>query len=221
MKTDMPMTSPLNDTCILPDLESPKQVEVRDQQFKHRGFMDFSVLRLRHERFAGDMTPEIERDLCHRGRAVAIVLYDPAADILVMVEQFRIGAFAAGANPWMLEFVAGMVKPGEDPVEVSVREALEEAGCTPRDVRLIYSMMPSPGGSTEIVDICAGLVDSRGLGGIHGVAEEVEDIRVHLVPAETAIALMDQNRVASGFTLLGLAWLARHREQLRHAAGII
>ncbi|MFV3128576.1 NUDIX domain-containing protein [Niveispirillum sp. KHB5.9] len=214
------MPSPLNDAIVLPGLESPSAVEVLDERFKHRGFMNFSVMRLRHERFAGGMTPEIERDVCYRGRAVAIILYDPAADILVMVEQFRIGPFAAGANPWILEFVAGMVKPGEDPVEVSVREAMEEAGCTPRDVRLVWSVMPTPGGSTEIVDICAGLVDSTGLGGIHGVAEEVEDIRVHLVPAETAITLMDENRVASGFTLLGLSWFARHRDRLRREAGV-
>lgn len=196
-------------------------VEVTEHVFLHRGFMQFSVVKLRHEKFAGGMTPVIDRDVCHRGHAVAIVLYDPVADMLVMVEQFRIGAFAAGANPWMLEFVAGMVKPGEDAAEVAVREAAEEAGCTPRDVRLIYSMMPSPGGCTEIVEIFAGLVDSAGIGGIHGLEEEVEDIRVHRVPADDAIALMDANRVPSGFTLLGLSWFARHRDRLRQEAGVV
>lgn len=205
----------------LPGIDSPTQVEVADHTFRHRGFMQFSVMTLRHERFAGGMTPTIERDICHRGHAVAIMLYDPWADRLVMVEQFRIGAYAAGVNPWMLEFVAGMVKPGEDPAEVAIREAAEEAGCMPRDVRLIYSMMPSPGGSTEIVEIFAGLVDSTGIGGIHGVEEEVEDIRVHLVPADKAIALMDENRVPSGFTLLGLSWFARHRDRLRADAGVV
>lgn len=212
------MTSKLPPYPALPGIQSPNAVEVTDHQFKHQGFMDFSIMRLRHERFDGGMTPVIERDICHRGHAVAIVLYDPVADMLVMVEQFRIGAYAAGANPWLLEFVAGMVKPGEDPAEVAVREAMEEAACTPRDVRLVYTMMPSPGGSTEIVEIYAGLVDSTGLGGIHGVADEVEDIRVHLVPADIAIALMDKNRVASGFTLLGLSWFARHRDPWRRQA---
>lgn len=205
----------------LPGIESPAQVEVIENDFRHRGFMDFSVMKLRHERFAGGMTPLIDRDVCYRGYAVTILLYDPHADVLVMVEQFRIGAFAAGVNPWVLEFVAGMVKPGEEAADVAVREAGEEAGCTPYNVRLIYSIMPSPGGSTEIVEIFAGLVDSTGIGGIHGVEEEVEDIRVHLVPAQTAIALMDENRVPSGFTLLGLSWFARHRDRLRTEAGVV
>lgn len=215
------MKSRLTAYPVLPGLESPHAVELTRHEYRHRGFMDFSVMRLRHERFDGGMTPEIERDVCHRGSAVAIVLYDPKADMLVMIEQFRVGAYAAGVNPWLLEFVAGMVKPGEDPADVAIREAQEEAGCTPRDVRLVYTMLPSPGGCAEIVEIYAGLVDSAGLGGIHGVAEEVEDIRVHLVPAQTAIALMDANQVASGFTLLGLSWFARARDQWRCAAGIV
>lgn len=215
------MKSRLTAYPVLPGLQSPSRVDLTDHQYKHKGFMDFSVMRLRHERFSGSMTPEIERDVCHRGSAVAIVLYDAAADLLVMVEQFRVGAYAAGVNPWMLEFVAGMVKPGEDAADVAIRETQEEAGCVPRDVRLIYSMLPSPGGCTEIVEIYAGLVDSTGLGGIHGIEEEVEDIRVHLVPAATAIALLDANQVASGFTLLGLSWFARHREQWRRDAGVI
>lgn len=205
----------------LPGLDSPTMVDVVDHEYRHRGFMQFSVMKLRHEKFAGGMTPVIERDICHRGHAMAIVLYDPVADMLVMVEQFRIGAYAAGANPWVLEFVAGMVKPDEDAAEVAVREAAEEAGCTPRDVRLVYSMMPSPGGCTEIVEIFAGLVDSTGVGGIHGLEEEVEDIRVHRIPAADAIALMDANRVPSGFTLLGLSWFARHRDRLRQEAGVV
>ena len=62
---------------------------------------------------------------------------------------------------------------------------------------------------------------STGIGGVHGVEEEVEDIRVHLVPAEKAIALMDENRVPSGFTLLGLSWFARHRDALRREVSVV
>lgn len=212
------MTNHLTDGQILPQVTSPTEVEVVDHRYIHRGFMDFSVMRLRHARFDGTTTPEIDRYICHRDHAVAIILYDPITDKLVMVEQFRVGAFAAGMQPWLLEFVAGMVKPGEDPIAVAIREAMEESGSTPRDVQLIYSMMPSPGGSSEIVDIYAGLVDSTGIGGLHGVADEVEDIRIHVVPAAIAIAQMDANRVASGFTLLGLSWFARHRAHWRQAA---
>lgn len=205
---------------ILPGLDSPSKVERLEETIIHKGFMGFSRLRLRHERFDGGMTPVIEREICQRGNAVALILYDPARDLLVMVEQFRAGALAADCDPWMLEFVAGMVEPGENAVDVALREAQEEAGCRPYGVRHVYTMLPSPGGCTERVEILFGLVDSQGLGGLHGLAEEAEDIRVHLVPAEAAIRWMDEGHVASGFTLLGLNWFARHHAQLRaEAAG--
>lgn len=203
---------------ILPGLDSPSKVERLDEMVIHRGFMDFTILRLRHERFDGTLTPPIEREVCHRDYSVIIILYDAARDLLVMVEQFRAGAYAAGRDPWMLEFVAGMVEPGENAREVAIREAQEEAGCVPMNIRHIYTTIQSPGGCTETADLMFAYVDSRGLGGLHGLAEEAEDIRVHLVPAETAIRWMDEGHVASGFTLLGLNWFARHHGQLRAEA---
>ena len=203
---------------VLPGVASPSRVTELSCETIHEGFMDFRRLRLTHERFDGSMTPVIEREVCYRTYAVALILYDPATDRLVMIEQFRAAPYAAGRDPWMLEFVAGMVKDGENPVDVAIREAEEEAACTPRDVRHVYTMMPSPGGCTEVVEILFGLVDSTHLGGIHGLEEETEDIRVHLVPADEAIALMDANRIVSGFTLLGLNWFARHRNSFRGTA---
>ncbi|MDG5494410.1 NUDIX domain-containing protein [Niveispirillum sp. BGYR6] len=200
---------------VLPGITSPTRVEIVKLETIHKGFMDFTRQTLRHERFGGDMTPVIEREICHRGHAVAVVLYDPARDVLLMIEQFRAGALAAKKDPWLLEFVAGMVKPDEVAAEVAARETEEEAGCTPRDLQHIFTMMPSPGGCTEIVEIFFGYVDTEGLGGLHGLEEEVEDIRVHLVPADLAIAQMDANRITSGFTLLGLAWFARHHAALK------
>jgi ADP-ribose pyrophosphatase len=200
---------------VLPGITSPTRVEIVKSETIHKGFMDFSRQTLRHERFDGGMTPVIEREICHRSHAVAVILYDRARDVLLMVEQFRAGAAAAGLDPWLLEFVAGMVKPGEAAAEVAARETEEEAGCTPRDIRRIFTMMPSPGGCTEVVEIFFGYVDTEGLGGLHGLEDEVEDIRVHLVPAAAAIAQMDANRISSGFTLLGLSWFARHHAALK------
>ena len=63
------------------------------------------------------------------GNAVATLLYDPARDTVVMVEQFRLPAYLAGRSAWCLETPAGIVKPGEELAEVARREALEETGC--------------------------------------------------------------------------------------------
>src|SRR5690554_7851398 len=50
-----------------------------------------------------------------------------ALPILVLVEQFRIGALDKSPVPWLLEIVAGLIDTDEEPAEVARREAREEA----------------------------------------------------------------------------------------------
>ncbi|PKP83886.1 MAG: tellurium resistance protein, partial [Alphaproteobacteria bacterium HGW-Alphaproteobacteria-2] len=77
--------------------------------------------------------------------AVMVLPYDPVRDRVLVVEQFRIGAYLRGdPHPWTLEPVAGRRDSGESPEETARREALEEAGV--RIVRLekIAEYYPSP-----------------------------------------------------------------------------
>jgi ADP-ribose pyrophosphatase len=57
----------------------------------------------------------------------------PQRDEVVLIEQFRVGAWA-GVNPWLIELVAGLIDKDEEPEEVAHREAEEEAGLTWRAV---------------------------------------------------------------------------------------
>src|SRR3546814_18574745 len=50
------------------------------------------------------------REIFERGHAAAVLLYDPARDAVVLIEQFRPGAYAAGVNPWLVEVVAGIIE---------------------------------------------------------------------------------------------------------------
>src|SRR3546814_15185892 len=69
------------------------------------------------------------REIFERGHAAAVLLYDPARDAVVLIEQFRPGAYAAGVNPWLVEVVAGIIEAGETPADVVQREAVGEARC--------------------------------------------------------------------------------------------
>ena len=60
----------------------------------YSGFFTVDKCHLKHELYEGGET-EIVRELLHRGDAVAVLLYDPAHDKVVMIEQFRIGEDAA------------------------------------------------------------------------------------------------------------------------------
>ncbi len=75
---------------------------------------------------------------------------------MVLIEQFRVGASAAGVSPWITEIMAGLVEAGATPEEVVRRELLEEADCTPIDMVPVMDVFATPGGSSERVAILCG-----------------------------------------------------------------
>src|SRR5213082_290313 len=142
-------------------------------------FLRVDVVRFRHRLFSGEWSGERVYDVLRRGDAVAIMLYDPDRDSVVLVEQFRLPALYAGLSPWQIEPVAGLVGKDESYEAVARRETREEAGIEPLGKFMpIQRYMPSPGDSDESVMLFCGRVDARGAGGTHGLAEENEDIRV-------------------------------------------
>ncbi|HEY0833874.1 MAG TPA: NUDIX domain-containing protein [Azospirillum sp.] len=192
-------------------------VEVIEKKRAHDGFLQVDVYRLRHRKFDGTWTEAVGREVCLRGDAVGIVLYDPNRDSVVLIEQFRVGAAAAGGPAWLTEIVAGMVGKGETAEEVARRESQEEAGCTVREIERVCEFFPSPGAFTERVTLFCGRVDCTGVGGIHGLESEHEDIRVSVVPVDEALRLLDEDRLNNSITIIALQWLMRHRERLRTA----
>ena len=180
------------------------------------GFFRIDRFRLRHRLFAGGWSPELSREIILRHNAVGILLYDPLRDDLVLIEQFRLAAHLAGFAAWQLEIVAGIIDTDEAAAAVARREAAEEAGLAViGDIVPIHRFLTSPGGSTETVDLFCGRVDASTAGGIHGLADESEDIRVVVKNSAAALALLAGGGIENGFTLLALHWFAANREALR------
>lgn len=193
------------------------KVEIVEREACFRGFYALDRVHLRHELFAGGMGPLISRELFVRHDAVCVLPYDPQRDAVVLIEQFRVGALDKSAHPWLLELVAGLIDKDEVPEEVARREAMEEAGLTLGELWPVTAYYPSPGGSDERVHLFVGRCDSRGAGGIHGLVEEGEDIRVLVLSLDEALAAMEAGRLDNAASLIALQWLALHREQVRRA----
>lgn len=191
------------------------QFEILEQTTGYAGFFRLMRYRLRHRLFNGDWSPVLTRELFERGHAAAVLPYDPVLDQVVLTEQFRIGALEAPHGPWLLEIVAGIIEPGETPEEVIRREAVEETGCPVTDVIPICEYLVSPGGTSERISLYCGKVDASAAGGVHGLAEEGEDIRVTAVSAEAAIAQMQEGKILSAAPIIALQWLMLNRESLR------
>jgi ADP-ribose pyrophosphatase len=190
-------------------------VEIIEQSVCYQGFFRLERYRLRHELFAGGWSKEIIRELLERGHAAAAVLYDPDQDKVVLIEQFRVGALGTPEGPWLLECIAGVMKPDETPAEVVHREAMEEAGCALQTLLPVMRFSLSPGGCSEEIHLFCARVDAQNVGGIHGLAEEAEDIRVCAIPFKDMLELLETGKIRNATAIIALQWLALHRDQVR------
>lgn len=176
------------------------------------------LLTLSHPAFDGGSIGPIHREVISRADAVAILLYDPRQDQVVLVQQFRAGVYAAGdPEPWLLEIVAGLVEEGETPEAVARRESVEEAGYDVGRVEKILRCYSSPGMLTECFEIFCGEVVARPGEALYGLADEHEDIRALTLPRAEAFGLIERGVTLASPAATALLWLQLNHERLRAA----
>ena len=131
-------------------------VEVVEKTTPYDGYFKLDIYRLKHKLFEGGWSGEMTREIFERGHAVSVLPYDPVLDHVVLIEQFRPGAYAAlasdwfdgDASPWLIECVAGIIEKGEDPEDVARRETVEETGCRLGEIIPVCHYLSSPGGTS-------------------------------------------------------------------------
>lgn len=201
-----------------PPVDQPGRpdIEIIEATTGFERFLRIEVIRFRHRLFHGEWSAPQTHDVLRRGPAVAVVLYDPDHDQVVLIEQFRLPALLAGVSPWQIEIVAGLVGAGETPEQVAVRETREEAGLALEgELVPIQRYLPSPGASDESVFLFCARVDATAAAGVHGLPEEGEDIRVVVKTLAEIETMLDAGAIENGHTLVALYWLLRHRDHLR------
>ena len=191
-------------------------VEIIARETLYSGFFSMDLYRFRHRLFNGEMSGEIKREIFERGHAAVLLPFDPVRDEVVLVEQVRIAAYDTSETPWLLEMVAGMIEEGESVEDVARREALEEAGLAIGRTKPVLSYLASPGGTTERSSIMVGEVDATTAKGIHGLADENEDIRVHVVSREQAYQWVEEGLIDNAASVIALQWLQLHHQNLRN-----
>ena len=200
----------------LPVTFAKNDVEIIARETLYSGFFSMELYRFRHRLFNGEMSGEIKREIFERGHAAVLLPFDPVRDEVVLVEQIRIAAYDVSESPWLLEMVAGMIEEGETVEDVARREALEEAGLVVGRTKPVLSYLASPGGTSERLSIMVGEVDATTAEGIHGLADENEDIRVHVVSREQAYQWVEEGKIDNAASVIALQWLQLHYQTLRH-----
>jgi ADP-ribose pyrophosphatase len=195
---------------------SLQDVEIIEQEIVFSGYFQIERFTLRHRLFAGGWSEAITRELFERGKAAAVLLYDPEREQVVMIQQFRVGLIRSDESPWMTEIIAGIVDADDGSDEdVALRETREEAGLEIQAIKPICQYWVSPGGSTEQVNLFCGKVDASLAGGIHGLAAEGEDIRVVVYELQEILNDLAQNKINNSMSIIALQWLQLNHQQLR------
>ncbi len=179
-------------------------------------FFSFQSMNVRHRKFSGAQTDVLRREGFFGIDAAIVLPYDPQRDRVLLVEQARMGpALRRDPNPWMLEPVAGIVDARETPEEAARREGREEAGLTFRVLEPAGQFYVSPGASTDYFYTYVGLCDLPQTDPyLGGLPDEAEDLRLHPMSLNEAMALADSGEIATGPALFLLYWLLRHRARL-------
>ncbi|HSZ94441.1 MAG TPA: NUDIX domain-containing protein [Acetobacteraceae bacterium] len=203
-----------------PRLPEHPDVQVSSERRVWNGRFPLDEVRFRHRRFDGSLSGERTWEVWRRGRAAAVLPYDPAVDVVVLIEQFRLPALVAGLDPVLVELPAGLCDYGEEPETTARRETMEEMGLAVGAMQRIGGFLLTPGGADELCELYVGRVQAPragadGIAGHAGMANEHEDIRVRVWPAERAIEAALNGRLTNSVTMIGLLWLAAQRPALR------
>ncbi len=153
----------------------------------------------------------LAREVYDHGNAAAMLLHDPARDTVLLVRQFRYPPMLNGDHPDLLEVCAGLLDD-DAPEIAAAREALEETGHEPRDIRHVCDAYMSPGSLTEKVSLYIGTYDRttlRHAGG--GLIEEGEEIELVELDFGDALAMTRDGRIVDAKTIILLQHLALER----------
>ena len=193
--------------------------EIAETGHPYTGFFGVREDRMAFPTFDGGLSAPVTRSTWLGADAVTVLPYDPVRDCVLMIRQFRHGAFSRGdPNPWCLEPVAGRIDPGESAEGAAERELVEEAGVRASRLIRIAGYYPTPAAVSEHLTSYVAVADLGAADGrVGGMAGEAEDIMTHVLPFDEAFALIESGAANTGPLILSLNWLALNRQSLRPA----
>ncbi len=191
-----------------------QDVKIVTKEPLYDGFFNMVRYGFQHKKYDGSWTNTISREVFERGHAVAVLPYDPDTQEFVLIEQVRIGAVPTSDSPWLIEIIAGIIDEGESEQDVCCREAQEEAGIELSNVTKALSYLASPGGTTERLHVYVARTDATRASGVHGLAEESEDILVLRVAEDTVREWLATGKIDNAASIIALQWFFMNKQSL-------
>jgi 8-oxo-dGTP pyrophosphatase MutT (NUDIX family) len=107
-------------------------------------------------------------------------------------------------DPWVGDFPAGGIDPGENPQEAAEREVLEETGWRPGKLHHLVTYHPTNGTSDATFHLFA----ADGATHVGDPSDPDESERVEWMPWDEVREEMRAGRVQDGLSLTALLWLS-------------
>jgi len=192
----------------------PLDIDVLSRTSDHEGFRNVETITYRER----ESRMEAKREIVIAQQAVAVLVFDPKLDRLVLIRQFRLGAQLAHGRGFCSEVVAGLIDPGEEPEVSAVRELEEEAGLKALRVEKLCSFLTTPGVADELLHLYYIEVDATDLASESGIGSETEQTFPFTLTLEDALAAIDEGRITNGIAMIAIYQFARHRDRLLKGA---
>jgi len=117
---------------------------------------------------------------------------------LVLIRQYR-----HGIERVTLELPAGVIEPGESPLQGARRELFEETGYTSDDWAPLHTFAPEPARHTHLAHC---FVARRARNTSPQSLDEVEDLEVETYPASELMRLIETGEVTHAVHVAALLW---------------
>ena len=193
-----------------------KKVLIERKRYILDDFFKIEEAYVQFEQFNGEMSPLVRQLTLERGNSVAVLVFNKSTEKLILISQFRYPTYR-NDHGWTIETIAGMVDPGETPEESARRELQEEIGLNIHKLEPIAAFYPSPGGSSEKIDLYYSEVSGeqanyKKSGGLLAVGEDIKVIELTLAEA---LAKIKTGEIADAKTIIGIYWLDNHHQKGR------
>jgi GDP-mannose pyrophosphatase NudK len=145
-------------------------------------------------------TRVLRHEIYHYKPAAAVLLYDPGRGCVLLVRQFRLGAYLCGGAQPLTEVCAGMLD-ADAPEACVIREAMEETGVAIRHATHAFDAFMSPGGMTEkIACFVAPYTEADRMGAGGGVDAD-EHIEIIELAFREALAMIARGKICDAKTI--------------------
>lgn|SRR5690606_19119203 len=152
------------------------------------------------------------REVFDRGNGTAILLYNKAAQTVLLTKQFRLPTYLNGNQTGMLiEACAGTLDE-ENPKDCIIRETREETGYHIPDAEKVFEVYVSPAAVTELMYLyVAEYAPEMKLSKGGGLEEENENIENIELPFSVALEMVKNGEIRDAKTILLLQYAQLHK----------